>query len=87
MAGDNRDRWYEPLIRLLRAAAYIFAHTLTAVLLITAITLVSDWLEDRGNPAFFGQIPMRYFFEAMDMAILVVFVFYGIAEAIRAFRR
>ena len=83
----NRSaEWYAPLIRLLRAAVYIGSHTAVALLLISAITFVSDRLSSQGDPKFFDWIPVRYFFEVMDIAILVVFVTYGSIEAVRAFR-
>jgi hypothetical protein len=71
---------------LFRAGIYIAAHTAVALLLIGAITLVSDWLHSRGDPLFFDWIPVRYFFEVMDIAILGVFITYGTIEAVRAFR-
>src|SRR5207253_2573896 len=60
-SGAMRSRpgeWYAPLIRLLRAAVYIGSHTAVALLLISAITLVSDWLSSHGDPKFFDWIPV-----------------------------
>jgi hypothetical protein len=78
--------WYAPLIRLLRAAAYIASHTAVALILIGAITLVEGWIHALGDPILFDRIPLRWFFDAMDAAILLVFLTFGTIEAIRAFR-
>ncbi len=78
--------WYAPFIRLLRAAAYITSHTLVALILIGAITLVEGWIHTLGDPILFGEIPLRWFFDAMDVAILLVFLTFGTIEAVRAFR-
>ena len=40
--ATQRSRWYAPFIRLLRAAAYLTSHTLVALLLIGAITVVEE---------------------------------------------
>lgn len=71
---------------LLRAAIYIAAHTATALLLIIAIDTVSAWLSNAGDPKLWDLVPVRYLFDTMDLAILIVFIWYGTAEAIRAFR-
>jgi hypothetical protein len=65
---------------------YIACHTAAAMLLIGAISIVSAWLHDRGDPTFFDRIPVRYFFEAVDIAILVVFTVFAIIDAVKAFR-
>ena len=78
--------WYAPLVRLARAAVYIAAHTAVALLLITAIETVSAWLRHAGDPKLWDWIPVRYLFDTMDLAILIVFICYGTIEAIRAFR-
>jgi hypothetical protein len=78
--------WFAPVIRLLSAAAYIAAHTGVALILIGAITLVEGWIHALGDPILFGKVPLRWFFYAMDVAILLVFLTFGTIEAVRAFR-
>jgi hypothetical protein len=70
----------------LRATAYITSHTLVALLLVGAITLVERWIHQLGDPILFGKVPLRWFFDAMDVAILFVFITFGVVEAITAFR-
>lgn len=77
--------WYAPFVRLLRATAYITSHTAVALVLIGAITLVEGWIHALGDPILFGKVPLRWFFDAMDAAILLVFLTFGTVEAIRAF--
>jgi hypothetical protein len=57
-----------------------------ALLLIGAITLVEGWIHALGDPILFGRIPLRWFFDAMDVGVLLVFLTSGTIEAIRAFR-
>ena len=78
--------WYAPLIKLLRAVIYIAAPTAVALLLITAIEIVAGWLHRTGDPKLWDWVPVRYLFDTMDLAILIAFIWYGTAEAIRAFR-
>ena len=78
--------WYAPLIKLLRAVIYIAAPTAVALLLITAIEIVAGWLHRTGDPKLWEWVPVLYLFDTMDLAILIAFIWYGTAEAIRAFR-
>ena len=78
--------WSAPFFRLLRATAYITSHTVVALILIGAITVVEEWIHRVGDPILFGKVPLRWFFDAMDVAILLVFITFGVIEAIRAFR-
>lgn len=84
--GAPRVLWYAPFVRLLRAAAYLTSHTLVALLLVAAISLVERWIHQLGDPTLFGKIPLRWFFDAMDVAILIVFITFGVIEAVTAFR-
>jgi hypothetical protein len=59
---------------------------LVALLLIGAITLVERWIHQPGGPILFGEIPLRWFFDVMDVAILIVFSTFGVVEAVSAFR-
>lgn len=81
-----RSLWYAPFVKLLRATAYISSHTLVALFLIGAITVIERWIHEVGDPILFGRVPLRWFFDTMDVAILLVFITYGVIEAIRAFR-
>ena len=55
-------------------------------LLITAIEIVAGWLHRTGDPKLWEWVPVLYLFDTMDLAILIAFIWYGTAEAIRAFR-
>jgi len=83
--ATQRSRWYAPFIRLLRAAAYLTSHTLVALLLIGAITVVEELIHRVGDPILFGRVPLHWFFDAMDVTILLVFMVFGTIEGIRAF--
>ena len=78
--------WYAPILKALRAAAFFIAHAVLAILIIALVSLVQAVFRRLGDPELFGLIPLTYVFDVMDVAILGVFIFYGVAEAIKVFR-
>lgn len=72
-----------------RAAVAFLAHT--ALAMVTALGLRGfEWLWgllfSENEPTVAGIFPMRYIFEIGEAAVLIVFVVFGILEAIKAFR-
>jgi hypothetical protein len=82
----NPPKWYAPLIKAVRAAAFFVAHALLATLVIGLISAVRWVLRYLGEPMLFGWIPLGYIFDAMDAATLLVFIPFAIIEAVRVFR-
>ena len=80
------ERWSAPFIRAARAGAFIASHALIAVVLIVAISAVKGAIGWFGDTKLFGVLPLGYLFDAMDAAILLVFMVFGLIEAIRVFR-
>ncbi len=78
--------WYKPFERALRAAAYLVAHALLALLIIGLIAAVQHVLALDGDPKLLDILPMRYIFDAMDLLILATFMIFGTIEVVRAFR-
>ena len=78
--------WYHPLVKAVRAGAFLLAHALIAVVLIGLLTLVSKVVEYTGDHRLFGRVPISFIFDVMDCAILLVFVVFGVIEAVEAFR-
>lgn len=79
----------KPFPRAWLAIQSVLAHLSIAVVLIVTI-----WLLDRlilllngGKEMLaFGRLPFSYLFQAGDVAMIVVFSFYGVAEAIEIMR-
>jgi hypothetical protein len=78
--------WYQPFVKALRVGAFLLAHVLTAALLVTLLSGFSWLLHSLGNPKLFEQVPVSYVFDAMDLMVLVVFVIFGLVEAVTVFR-
>lgn len=82
------EEFYATLLKPLRAASFVFAHTVLACLLILSIYWVERliaYLWGQANPVMLGAIPLRYFFDVIDMGVLVIFGIRGIVAAYRAF--
>jgi len=77
--------WYRPFVRALRAAAYLVAHAMLALLLIAAISVIQRALIRTGDPKLFDFLPERYMFDSVDIAIFAISLVYGIVDAIKAF--
>lgn len=79
-------RWSAPLAGALQAALHIAWHTFVALCLIGAIELIAYVLEQTGDHKLFDVVPLRYFFDAMDVCILLAFLVFGMIGAARWFR-
>jgi hypothetical protein len=75
-----------PFKKAFRLGAYLLAHTLVALLLIAIIEVIRHILVYLGDPELFDLCPLRYIFDLMDGAILVVFLVFGTLEAIEVFK-
>ena len=78
--------WYWRLLRLLRATSYMCLHIAVAVVLIGGLALLNIWLYEVGDPRFLDFVPVRYIFDLMGLAILVVFGVFGVRDTIEVFR-
>ena len=79
---------WEPIKRALAAATFLILHSLLAAVFILCM-FGFEWLI-RGlwgsaEPRFFGVLPVRWLFHAIDLAVLVVFGYRGIKAANKAF--
>jgi hypothetical protein len=45
------------------------------------------YLYAEDNPVFFGVLPLKWLFQAIDVSILALFVIFGTIEAYRAFKK
>jgi hypothetical protein len=75
--------------RAARAAVAFLAH-----LFLAALAMIGVWGTEQafhalfkdGNPKFFDYIPVKWFFDAGEVGILIVFVIFGTIEAIAQLR-
>ena len=81
-----RSPWYRPFRRAIWPACYLIAHAVVAILLIGVITLVQHVLRLDGDPKLFDVIPLRYIFDVVDVAILVLFLIFGTLEGVQVFK-
>lgn len=81
---SNPDPIITVLQRPLRAAAVFLGH-----LVLGFLVMVGVWLTEKGfgvlwhqsEPLFFGWCPVKWFFDAGEAGIMIVFVIFGIYEA------
>lgn len=78
--------WHAPLTKALRAAAFFVAHAFLAILILGLVAIVKEALHWLGDPKLFDWVPLSYVFDVMDATALIVFIPFGIIEAIRVFR-
>jgi hypothetical protein len=78
--------WYRPLRRAIWPACYLVAHALVALLIIGLISFIQYVLKFDGDPKLFDVVPLRYLFDVMDIAILLLFLVFGTLEGIQVFR-
>ena len=73
-----------------RAACTFLGHIGLALVCLVGIWVlehVSGWLFEGYEPAFFGWIPVKWFFDAGEAGILAMFVIRGIYDAWRQLMR
>jgi hypothetical protein len=78
--------WHAPITKAFRAGLFLACHTFVALALISSVYVVHGWLETLGNPKMFGVIPVGFVFDAVDLTVLVFFMWYGVKEARKVFR-
>ena len=83
----SRERFVKPVVNAAVAAVVLICHLGLAALIIMGVKGL-EWLVHSGTSELllFDRVPLRYFFHAIDVAIIVVFGWYGLREAISAFR-
>ncbi len=60
-----------PFKSAVHVATFIVCHMLVAVVLIVTTRVITIALVREGDPKLFDEIPVRYFFDAMDVLILL----------------
>ena len=63
--------WRAPFQSALRVVTFIVCHMLVAVVLIAATRVITIALAKEGDPKLFDEIPIRYFFDAIHVIILL----------------
>lgn len=80
----DRERFYAPLRRAARAAVVFIGHTFLGMVVVTCNWLVERYfhfLWQSHEPLLFERVPLRWLFDAVDLGVLLVFMFWGILEA------
>ena len=75
--------------KALRAAVILIAHALIACVLIVCTWAVDHLiltLNHGQEMMVYGRLPLSFLFQTIDMAMIGVFGFYGVLEAIRIMR-
>jgi len=78
-----------PFIRARSALIEWASHTLVVAGLLVGfwlIELLLHWLWRGSEHLLFGKIPLRWVFDAADLAILATFLMYGVLSVLRAYR-
>jgi hypothetical protein len=78
--------WHRSFQNAFLAICYLIAHFLIVLVLIGLITVIQWILVRDGDPRVFDICPWRYIFDAMEVAVVMVFLVFGTREAIRVFR-
>ncbi len=81
-----REEWHHPFVRALRACAYLIAHGFICLVLLGIVSLLQWAAMMGGDPKLFDSVPLRYIFDVIDLAIIIVFLVFGTKEAIAVFR-
>jgi arginine exporter protein ArgO len=81
------NRFVEPLAKAAVAAVVLICHLALATLIIMGVKGL-EWLihNGTGELLLFDRFPLRYLFHAIDIGIVAVFGWFGLREAIVAFR-
>lgn len=79
----------ESLQKAARAGVAIIGHTLIAAVIIVCASGVERLIllmNDGHDPLIYGRLPLSYLFQTIDVAMIGVFGFFGLVEAIRIMR-
>jgi len=85
----NQEPWFGSLERAFRAALALVGHLALGLLMLGGIWVTEHWfrwLWGEAEPMLYGRVPLRYLFDTMDVAILIVFTVWGAWEAHRQLR-
>jgi hypothetical protein len=83
-------KWYAPFRRTRNALIELLAHALVVAGLLIAIRVLEElmhFLWKETNYLFFGIIPLKYVFDAADLAILIGFLTFGVYSVVKAYTR
>jgi len=83
------DRFNHLIYGTLWATAVMIAHVILASVILLTIRIaemVMHLLWQDGNPMLFDTVPLRYLFHAADVAVIIVYLWYGTMQAVKAFR-
>jgi hypothetical protein len=83
---ENDDPWWGPVLRALRAAAAFIGHICLAIIIITGIWSLENYIHylwEEREPMLFDRVPLKWLFDAVDLSILLVFAVWGTIEANR----
>jgi len=84
----NWAAFQELMLKPLRATAFLMTHTALTFLVIISIYGVERliaYLWKETDPLLLSFVPLRYFFDAIDIGVLAIFGIRGIMAAYRAF--
>ena len=80
MTPHERRCWYEPYYRLLKVLIELSAHLLALIAILLGIKLIellvkALWGKDY---LFFERVNLKYLFDTFDLAIVVLFLIWGV---------
>jgi len=83
---NQHDPFWGPLERALRAAPVVIGHAFLVL-----VFLGCNWILDlalhtfRGEaePLLYGRVPLRWMFDTMDVALLLVFIGWAVVDVHR----
>jgi hypothetical protein len=78
-----------PFRKVLRAAQFFVSDTVIAGVIITCIWGLSSWfhaLWGQAEPLLFDRLPLRYLFDAVDVAVIGMFGWRAVCSAARVFK-
>lgn len=87
---SDREHLKTALKRPLRGAVVIGGHLLLGAIVSIGIWLTHFlfiWLWGEQDPKFFDWIPIRWFFDASELVVMIVFIVSGAIEAYHKLRR
>ena len=79
----------DSLHKAARAEVAVIGHTLIAAVLIVCASGVEHLIllvNGGHDPLVYGRLPLSYLFQTIDIAMIGVFGFFGLVEAIRIMR-
>ena len=72
------------LAKTVRAAVVFVVHVALGMVIVTGIwasELYFGFLWGAHPPLFFGRVPLKWLFDAADIAVMLIFIFWGAFEA------